>query len=55
MLSRILCCRSAGVPIANCGMTIAYTLGIFQRALRPFPAAIDTYDLLRKQKGKTSG
>jgi len=24
-------------------MTIAYTLGILQRALEPFPAARDTY------------
>lgn len=50
MLSRILRCRKAGVPIANYGMTIAYTLGIFERALRPFPAALDTYhQLLRAE------
>ena len=39
MLSRILRCRQAGVPITNYGVTIAYTLGIFDRALRPFPGA----------------
>ena len=50
MLSRILRCRRAGVPVANYGMTIAYTLGIFERALRPFPAALDTYpQLLRAE------
>ncbi|MCF7957406.1 MAG: [FeFe] hydrogenase H-cluster maturation GTPase HydF [Phycisphaerae bacterium] len=44
MLTRILHCRRAGVPIANYGLTIAYTLGIFQRALGPFPAALDVYN-----------
>ena len=39
MLSRILQCRRAGIPITNYGLTIAYTLGIFERALEPFPAA----------------
>ena len=43
MLSRILHCRKAGVPVANYGMTIAYTLGIFERALGPFPSALETY------------
>ena len=43
MLSRILRCQQASVPIANYGMTIAYSLGIFRRALAPFPAAMDIY------------
>ncbi|MFP4106940.1 MAG: [FeFe] hydrogenase H-cluster maturation GTPase HydF [Phycisphaerae bacterium] len=43
MLSRMIRCRKAGVPIANYGMTIAYTLGIFERALEPFPAALEVY------------
>lgn len=43
MLSRILKCRRAGVPITNYGLTIAYTLGIFERALEPFPAALEAY------------
>jgi [FeFe] hydrogenase H-cluster maturation GTPase HydF len=43
MLSRIMRCRQAGVPITNYGLTIAYSLGIFERALEPFPAALDTY------------
>jgi [FeFe] hydrogenase H-cluster maturation GTPase HydF len=43
MLTRMLRCREAGVPISNYGMTIAYTLGIFQRALEPFPDALETY------------
>jgi len=43
MLSRILACRASGVPITNYGMTIAYSLGIFERALSPFPAALDVF------------
>ena len=46
MLSRILQCQHAGVPITNYGLTIAYSLGIFQRALEPFPAAIALYRAL---------
>ena len=47
MLTRILRCRQAGVPITNYGMTIAYSLGIFERALAPFPGALETYQRLR--------
>jgi [FeFe] hydrogenase H-cluster maturation GTPase HydF len=43
MLSRILRCREAGVPITNYGLVIAYSLGIFERALEPFPAAFEAY------------
>ena len=43
MLTRILRCRQAGVPITNYGLTIAYSLGIFERALEPFPAALEAY------------
>jgi hypothetical protein len=43
MLSRLLRCRAAGVPVANYGMTIAYTLGLLERALGPFPAALEMY------------
>ncbi len=43
VLSRMLRCRQAGVPMANYGLIIAYTLGIFQRALEPFPEALETY------------
>jgi [FeFe] hydrogenase H-cluster maturation GTPase HydF len=43
MLSRILSCRAAGVPITNYGLIIAYSLGIFARALSPFPAVRDEY------------
>jgi [FeFe] hydrogenase H-cluster maturation GTPase HydF len=43
MLGRILKCRQAGVPITNYGLVIAYSLGIFERALQPFPAALEAY------------
>ncbi len=39
LLSRILVCREAKVPMTNYGMAIAYSLGIFERALEPFPEA----------------
>lgn len=40
MLSRIMRCRQAGKPITNYGLVIAYSLGLFERALEPFPAAL---------------
>lgn len=43
VLSRIVRCRQAGTPITNYGLTIAYSLGIFERALGPFPAAQEAY------------
>jgi [FeFe] hydrogenase H-cluster maturation GTPase HydF len=43
MLSRIMKARQANVPITNYGLTIAYSLGIFERALQPFPAALDIF------------
>ncbi len=44
MLSRIMKARQAGVPITNYGLTIAFSLGIFERALQPFPAALEIYN-----------
>jgi [FeFe] hydrogenase H-cluster maturation GTPase HydF len=43
LLSRILHCQRAGVPVTNYGLTIAYSLGIFERALGPFPAAREAF------------
>jgi [FeFe] hydrogenase H-cluster maturation GTPase HydF len=51
MLSRILYCRNAGLPITNYGLTIAYSLGIFERALEPFPAALDIYKTATEKAG----
>jgi [FeFe] hydrogenase H-cluster maturation GTPase HydF len=47
MMSRIHRCRVAGVPITNYGLTIAYSLGIFERALAPFPSALEALDAAR--------
>ncbi len=52
MLTRLLRCRQVGVPICNYGMTIAYTLGIFDRALGPFPDALETYRRLQAARNK---
>ncbi len=41
MLSRMMRCRSQGVPITNYGLVIAYSHGIFERALGPFPDALE--------------
>jgi len=41
MLQRIMRARQQDVPITNYGLVIAYSLGIFERALQPFPAALD--------------
>jgi [FeFe] hydrogenase H-cluster maturation GTPase HydF len=49
VLNRVARCREAGVPITNYGLTIAYTLGIFGRALEPFPSALAAH---RKEKGE---
>lgn len=50
MLSRIQRCMQAGVPITNYGLTIAYSLGIFERALQPFPEALALWRRLEKEK-----
>ncbi len=49
VLSRIIRCQQAGVPITNYGLAIAYSLGIFARALRPFPGALDVYKQILSQ------
>ncbi len=46
MLSRIMTAKQANVPITNYGLAIAYTLGIFERALKPFPQAWQMYQEL---------
>lgn len=47
ILSRILKAREANVPMTNYGLTIAYSLGIFERALEPFPSAKLIYDEIK--------
>ncbi len=54
VLSRILRCRQAGVPMTNYGLAIAWSLGIFQRALGPFPSALE-YFLHRQETAGVGG
>jgi [FeFe] hydrogenase H-cluster maturation GTPase HydF len=49
VLSRVAQCRDQGVPITNYGLTIAYSLGIFERALEPFPAALEAYREMKRR------
>lgn len=44
MLTRILDCTRQGVPVTNYGLVIAYSLGIFDRALEPFSMALGLPD-----------
>lgn len=53
MLSRIMYCKQVGVPISNYGLTIAYLLGILERALEPFPSALEVYREKKKLKRTT--
>ena len=43
LMSRLLQCRAAGVPLTNYGVAIAHSLGVLDRALSPFPAAREVY------------
>jgi [FeFe] hydrogenase H-cluster maturation GTPase HydF len=52
VLSRILQCRQQGVAVTNYGLVIAYSLGIFERALGPFPAALEVF---RQSRGEPNG
>ncbi|MBN2193054.1 MAG: [FeFe] hydrogenase H-cluster maturation GTPase HydF [Polyangiaceae bacterium] len=51
ILTRIARCRRVAVPITNYGVCIAYSLGILERALGPFPAAHDRCEALRASLG----
>ena len=46
VLTRVLRCRMSGVPITNYGLAIAWSLGVFERALQPFPGAFERYKVL---------
>ena len=50
MLSRIAECQRQGVPITNYGLVIAYSRGILERALEPFPDALAAYKEARQQQ-----
>jgi [FeFe] hydrogenase H-cluster maturation GTPase HydF len=48
VLTHIMQCRETGVPVTNYGITIAFSLGIFERALSPFPEAMQVYREMQK-------
>lgn len=48
VLSRLERCVQAGVPVTNYGMAIARSLGILERALAPFPEALELYRQSRR-------
>ena len=41
MLTRIMRCRQQNVPLTNYGLVIARSLGMLERALEPFPSALE--------------
>jgi [FeFe] hydrogenase H-cluster maturation GTPase HydF len=49
MMTRIRECHRQGVPITNYGLVIAYSLGILERALEPFPEALAAYKEERRK------
>ncbi|MCE5176840.1 MAG: [FeFe] hydrogenase H-cluster maturation GTPase HydF [Caldisericales bacterium] len=51
-LNRILHCKRQNVPVTNYGLTIAFSLGIFERALRPFPSAHQVYTEYLENKSR---
>jgi len=55
LLSRIEKCRAAGIPVTNYGIAIAKSLGIIERALGPFPAALYAYRDRTNQDGGQEG
>lgn len=50
MLTRVLQARAAGVPLTNYGLAIAFSLGILERALQPFPAALEALQAARQHQ-----
>jgi len=52
MLSRIVRCRQQGLPITNYGLVIAYSLGVFERALAPFPAVLELVQAELRESAK---
>ena len=55
MMSRIAECHRQDVPITNYGLVIAYSLGILERALEPFPEALAAYKEARHEQLEAVG
>ena len=54
VLTRILECDRQGIPFTNYGTAIAQCLGILERALAPFPQALEAYRMEKNHAGKES-
>jgi [FeFe] hydrogenase H-cluster maturation GTPase HydF len=52
VVNRIRRCALQGVPVTNYGLAIAFSLGVFERALRPFPAA---HEIFRSSAARKDG
>ncbi len=48
LLNRLLKCREQGVAVTNYGLAIAYSLGIIERALSPFPGTLEAFVAARE-------
>lgn len=44
VITRLLRAKDAGVPVSNYGLCIAYSLGVFERILSPFPGLLDSIE-----------
>jgi len=55
VLSRIRQCLDAGVPVTNYGLTIAYSLGILDRALEPFRETHELFNSIRMKMNSGCG
>ncbi len=55
VLSRIFHCRQSGVPVTNYGLAISFSLGIFARALSPFPAALELIHSIQGHANRERG
>jgi hypothetical protein len=48
MQSRLRRCREAGIPLSTCGVAVAFSLGILERALGLRPAALESLKEARR-------
>jgi [FeFe] hydrogenase H-cluster maturation GTPase HydF len=55
MLSRMHAARAAGVPVTNYGVAISRLQGVLERALRPFPAALESFRAAGAKEVKQAG
>jgi [FeFe] hydrogenase H-cluster maturation GTPase HydF len=47
LASRLICCTDIGTPVTNYGLAMAFSQGMLERILEPFPKALEVCRLLR--------